>query len=123
VERVRGGAAPGGAGCVVQAKGGVGFGTVLQEDLLHLLKSLGRIVNMALNEGVQYENNELGSLEQIRNIPSSLTIENGPITVPLSNVADVKRVTIPGEMAHYNIARVNDVYVNVAGLSGVLVVL
>ncbi len=34
---------------------------------------------------------------------------------PLSNIATVKRVTIPGEIAHYDISRVNDVHVNVAG--------
>ena len=37
------------------------------------------------------------------------------ITIPLSNVATVKRVTIPAEIAHYNISRVNDVHVNVSG--------
>ena len=42
-------------------------------------------------------------------------IKDGPITIPLSNVATIRRVNIPGEVAHYNIARVNDVYVNVSG--------
>ncbi|MCA8996193.1 MAG: efflux RND transporter permease subunit [Planctomycetaceae bacterium] len=65
--------------------------------------------------GVQYEDNRFQSLDEIRNIPLSLETENGPITIPLSNVATVKRVTIPGEIAHYNIARVNDVHVNVSG--------
>ena len=65
--------------------------------------------------GVQYESNELQSLDDIRNIPLSLDTANGPITIPLSNVATVKRVNIPGEIAHYNIARVNDVHVNVSG--------
>ncbi len=65
--------------------------------------------------GVQYETNEADSLDEIRNIPLSLATDDGPITIPLSNVADVKRVTIPGEVAHYNIARVNNIYVNVAG--------
>lgn len=65
--------------------------------------------------GVQYEDNQFQSLDEIRNIPLSLSTPDGPITVPLSNVATVKRVTIPGEIAHYNIARVNDVHVNVSG--------
>ena len=65
--------------------------------------------------GVQYENNEFQSLDDIRNIPLSLSTPDGPITIPLSNVATVKRVTIPGEIAHYNISRVNDVHVNVTG--------
>ena len=65
--------------------------------------------------GVQYENNEVSSLDEIRNIPLSLNTPTGAITIPLSNVATVKRVTIPGEVAHYNIARVNDVHVNVSG--------
>jgi hydrophobic/amphiphilic exporter-1 (mainly G- bacteria), HAE1 family len=63
--------------------------------------------------GVQYETNEVDSLEEIRNIPLSLSTHDGPITIPLSNIATVQRVNIPGEIAHYNIARVNDVYVNV----------
>jgi len=65
--------------------------------------------------GVQYEDNKMQSLDEIRNIPLSLDTPDGPITIPLSNVATVKRVTIPGEIAHYNISRVNDVHVNVAG--------
>jgi len=65
--------------------------------------------------GVQYENNEAESLDDIRNIPLSIESPSGPVTVPLSNVATVRRVNIPGEVAHYNIARVMDVYVNVEG--------
>lgn len=65
--------------------------------------------------GVQYESNEFQSLEEIHNIPISLDTPKGPITIPLSNIATVKRVTIPGEIAHYNIARVNDIHVNVSG--------
>ncbi len=65
--------------------------------------------------GVQYEDNKFQSLDDIRNIPLSLNTSDGPITIPLSNVATVKRVTIPGEIAHYNIARVNDIHVNVSG--------
>ncbi|MCA9128145.1 MAG: efflux RND transporter permease subunit [Planctomycetales bacterium] len=65
--------------------------------------------------GVQYENNKFQSLEEIRNMPLSLSTPQGPVTIPLSNVASVQRVNIPGEIAHYNIARVNDVHVNVSG--------
>ncbi len=65
--------------------------------------------------GVQYESNRIESLEEIRNIPISLDTTDGPVTVPLSNVATVQRVNIPGEIAHYNIARVNDVHINVSG--------
>lgn len=65
--------------------------------------------------GVQYEDNELDSLDEIRNIPISLNTKTGPVTMPLSNIATVRRVNIPGEIAHYNIGRVNDVHVNVSG--------
>jgi multidrug efflux pump subunit AcrB len=65
--------------------------------------------------GVQYENNEMESLDQLRNLPLSVNTANGPTTVPLSNVAKIDRVNMPGEIAHYNIGRVNDVYVNVSG--------
>lgn len=65
--------------------------------------------------GVQYENNDFESLDDIRNIPLSLDTTDGPVTIPLANIATVRRVTIPGEIAHYNIARVNDVHVNVDG--------
>ncbi len=65
--------------------------------------------------GVQYENNEMKSLDELRNLPLVVTGPDGPVSVPLSSVADIKRVNIPGEIAHYNISRVNDVYVNVSG--------
>jgi multidrug efflux pump subunit AcrB len=65
--------------------------------------------------GVQYADNEAKSLDEVRNLPLSVDGPDGRITVPLSNVATVRRVNIPGEVAHYNIARVNDVYVNVSG--------
>lgn len=65
--------------------------------------------------GVQYESNTFESLDEIRNIPLSLSTPDGPITIPLSNVATVNRVNIPGEIAHYNISRVNDIHVNVSG--------
>ncbi|TVP99865.1 MAG: efflux RND transporter permease subunit [Planctomycetaceae bacterium] len=65
--------------------------------------------------GVQYRSNDFRSLDDVRNIPLSLTTANGPVTIPLANVASVKRKTIPAEIARYDIARVNDVYVNVHG--------
>ena len=65
--------------------------------------------------GVQYENNEARSLDELRNLPLSIDTPDGPVTVPLSNVATLNRVNIPGEVKHYNISRVNDVYVNVSG--------
>lgn len=64
--------------------------------------------------GVQYEDNEFESLDDIRNIPISLQTPDGPITIPLSNIAKINRVNIPGEIAHYNIGRVNDIHVNVS---------
>jgi multidrug efflux pump subunit AcrB len=63
--------------------------------------------------GVQYESNAFRSLDEIRNIPLSLSTAQGPITIPLANIATVKRTTIPAEIARYNIARVNDVYINI----------
>ncbi len=65
--------------------------------------------------GVQYEDNRFESMDAIRDIPISLDTADGPVTIPLSNLATIKRVNIPGEIAHYNISRVNDVHVNVAG--------
>jgi multidrug efflux pump subunit AcrB len=65
--------------------------------------------------GVQYQNNEAQSLDDLYNLPLALKTPNGPITVPLSNVATVHRVSIPAEVSHYKITRVFDVYVNVSG--------
>ncbi|MCA9037544.1 MAG: efflux RND transporter permease subunit, partial [Planctomycetaceae bacterium] len=65
--------------------------------------------------GVQYETNQLDSLEDIRNIPLSLQTSNGPVTIPLSNIAEVKRITIPGEIARYNISPVHDIHINTSG--------
>lgn len=65
--------------------------------------------------GVQYANNQFSSLDELHNIPISLDTATGPVTIPLGNIATIKRVTIPGEVAHYNIARVNDVHVNISG--------
>ena len=65
--------------------------------------------------GVQYKDNEVRSLDELRNLPLPMETEAGPTTIPLSEVADIVRVNIPGEIAHYNLSRVNDVYVNVVG--------
>ncbi len=65
--------------------------------------------------GVQYANNDAKSLDDLRNLPLAVQGPGGPISIPLSNVATVRRVNIPGEVSHYNIGRVNDVYVNVQG--------
>lgn len=65
--------------------------------------------------GVQYKNNQLKSLDELGNLPISLKAADGPVTIPLSNIATFHRVNIPGEIKHYNISRVYDVYVNVSG--------
>ena len=65
--------------------------------------------------GVQYETNKLESLDDIRNIPLSLQTSDGPVTIPLSNIAEVKRVTIPAEISRYNISPVHDIHVNTSG--------
>ncbi|MCA9718999.1 MAG: efflux RND transporter permease subunit, partial [Myxococcales bacterium] len=65
--------------------------------------------------GVQLEDNELGSLDELRALPLPVTTEAGAKTIPLSSVARIEQVKIPGEIAHHNIARINDVYVNVSG--------
>ncbi|MDA7916205.1 efflux RND transporter permease subunit [Verrucomicrobia bacterium] len=65
--------------------------------------------------GVQYKDNEVRSLDDLRNLPLPITTEEGPTTIPLSEVAEIARVNIPGEIAHYNLSRVNDVFVNVDG--------
>lgn len=67
--------------------------------------------------GVQYETNEAESLDELRNLPVSIPArEDQPATtVPLSTIATIKRVNIPGEISHVAIGRVMDVYVNVDG--------
>lgn len=65
--------------------------------------------------GVQYETNEADSLDRLRNLPLSLSTLTGPVTVPLSNVATIRRVSVPAEVAHDRIARVFNVYANVDG--------
>ena len=65
--------------------------------------------------GVQYATNEAENLDAIRNLPLAVDTPTGPKNVPLSNLATIRRVNIPGEIAHYNISRVYDVLVNVDG--------
>lgn len=65
--------------------------------------------------GVQYEDNEVNSLDELRNLPLAISTSEGPSTITLSQVAEIRRVNIPGEIAHYNIARVGDVFVNTDG--------
>jgi len=65
--------------------------------------------------GVQLRDNEAESLEELRNLPIRIQTEGGPDTIPLSSIAEIKRVNIPGEIAHADITRVNNVYMNVSG--------
>ncbi|MCZ6673606.1 MAG: efflux RND transporter permease subunit [Verrucomicrobia bacterium] len=63
--------------------------------------------------GVQLGDNEADSLDELRNLPLRIQTEEGPTTIPLSSIATLKRVNIPGEIAHADISRVNNVYVNI----------
>ncbi len=65
--------------------------------------------------GVQYEDNEIESLDELKNVPLPVKIDGQYATVPLSSVAEIRRVNIPGEIAHHNMSRVNDIYMNVEG--------
>ncbi|MFC7339422.1 efflux RND transporter permease subunit [Haloferula chungangensis] len=65
--------------------------------------------------GVQLGDNRAESLEELRNLPLRIETESGPSTIPLSHIAELKRVLIPGEIAHADIGRVNNVYVNIEG--------
>ncbi len=101
---------------------GVDQEQVARTILTSLGSSLGYASNIWIDPsgtdffmGVQYESNSLESLDDINNIPISVQTSNGPMTIPLSNIADVKRVTIPGEISRYNISPVHDIHVNVSG--------
>lgn len=63
--------------------------------------------------GVQLGDNRADSLDELRNLPLRIQTEDGPATIPLSSIATLKRVNIPGEIAHADISRVNNVYINV----------
>jgi CzcA family heavy metal efflux pump len=63
--------------------------------------------------GVQLGDNEADSLDELRSLPLRIQTEDGPSIIPLSSIATLKRVNIPGEIAHADISRVNNVYINV----------
>lgn len=63
--------------------------------------------------GVQLGDNQADSLDELRSLPLRIQTENGPTTIPLSSIATLERVNIPGEIAHADISRVNNVYINV----------
>jgi multidrug efflux pump subunit AcrB len=63
--------------------------------------------------GVQLRDNRAESLEELRNLPLRIQTSKGPEIIPLSHIAEIRRVAIPGEIAHADISRVNNVYVNV----------
>ena len=65
--------------------------------------------------GAQLRDNEAESLDELRSLPIRIETEHGPDTIPLSHIAEIKRVNIPGEIAHADITRVNNVYINVSG--------
>lgn len=65
--------------------------------------------------GVQLGDNRAESLDELRNLPIRIETENGSSTIPLQNIAQIRRVNIPAEIAHADITRVNNVYVNVEG--------
>jgi hydrophobic/amphiphilic exporter-1 (mainly G- bacteria), HAE1 family len=62
---------------------------------------------------VQLGDNEADSLDELRSLPLRIQTDQGPSTIPLSSIATIKRVNIPGEIAHADISRVNNVYINV----------
>ena len=64
--------------------------------------------------GAQYAEEEIDSIETLRNIP--LTGTNSQQAVPLRNVAQFYRTTGPSSISHVNITRTTDIYANV--LSG-----
>ena len=63
--------------------------------------------------GVQLADNVAESLDELRSLPIRIPSDEGPATIPLSSIAKVDRVNIPGEIAHADISRVNNVYINV----------
>ncbi|MCB1235863.1 MAG: efflux RND transporter permease subunit [Verrucomicrobiae bacterium] len=65
--------------------------------------------------GVQLGDNVADSLEELRNLPLRVESAGGAMTVPLSSVAEIRRVNIPGEIARADISRVYNVYVNAEG--------
>lgn len=97
--------------------------TVAKNVLTALSSSVGYASNIWVDPttgidfflGVQYQDNVMDSLDELQDLPLPVELHGQRETVPLSTVATIKRVEIPAEVAHYNIGRVNDVYVNVSG--------
>ena len=65
--------------------------------------------------GVQYATNEVETLEEIQQHPAFAQHARRPEDGSALEHRQVRRVNIPGEVAHYNISRVYDVHVNVEG--------
>ena len=61
--------------------------------------------------GVQYREEDINSLDTLRNIP--VTGEHSEGTVPLRNVAQISTSTGPAVINHRNITRATDIFVNV----------
>ena len=61
--------------------------------------------------GAQYAENDLESIETLRNIPVSGA--GGGAPVPLRNLVEIKRLAGPATISHRNITRVIDVYATV----------
>ncbi len=62
--------------------------------------------------GAQYREEDIDSLETLRDIPITGAKRNQP--VPLRNVAEFYRTTGPAVINHHNITRVTDIFANVA---------
>lgn len=63
--------------------------------------------------GVQYPEERITSLETLKNMPITSSVQKTPIL--LKNIATINRGTTVSEVNHVNITRVTDVYVNVEG--------
>ncbi len=63
--------------------------------------------------GAQYRESDIKSIETLKDVPINSPAQPEPI--PLRNLATFKRATAPGEVNHYNITRVIDVFANVEG--------
>jgi multidrug efflux pump subunit AcrB len=60
--------------------------------------------------GVQYREEDINSLDTLRNIP--ITGEGSVRPVPLRNIANIEQTTGPAVINHRNITRATDVYAN-----------
>ena len=63
--------------------------------------------------GAQYRESDIKSIETLKDVPINSPAQPEPI--PLRNLATFERATAPGEVNHYNITRVIDVFANVEG--------